>query len=264
MKYKSLFMVIASLALAGLLFTACKDDEESTKPTTYTVTFNTGEGGPTVAEATVNAGAKVSKPANPEKDDFNFGGWFKEAELTTEWNFTNDTVTENTTLYAKWTWVYTLSTNSTLLPAGLSIESAIKNKTTGVTTVVLNGTIDHGIPTGLVADFLGSATFPTEGVPTKYSAFTIKGLVLGTGVRIKQTNNSFILYKDFPDKGQAVETNGTYVKDKTYPTDPNDTDGGFNIIFAEGVTPETAKLEITPAGGTEYTVVIDWSKVTFR
>ncbi|MDR1867756.1 MAG: hypothetical protein LBQ77_05780 [Treponema sp.] len=160
--------------------------------------------------------------------------------------------------------VYSLSTNNTLNPANLTIESARKDKETGVTTIVLSGTIASGIPTGLVADFLGDASFATgTGVPTKYSAFVIKGLTLGAGVNIKQTNNSFILYKEFPDKGQAVETNGTYVKDKTYTTDPNELDGGFDILFADGVTPETATLEITPAGGTKYTVIIDWSKVTF-
>ncbi|MHB9294473.1 hypothetical protein PilKf_00187 [Pillotina sp. SPG140] len=85
-------------------------------------------------------------------------------------------------------------------------------------------------------------------------------------MRIKQTNNSLILYKDFPDQGQAVETNGTYVKDKTHEKDPSKTTlyEGAGILFADGVDPETATLEITPASGTKYTVIIDWSKVIFR
>ena len=31
------------------------------------------------------------------------GGWYKEIDCSTAWDFTNDTVTGNTTLYAKWT-----------------------------------------------------------------------------------------------------------------------------------------------------------------
>ncbi|MHB9294472.1 hypothetical protein PilKf_00186 [Pillotina sp. SPG140] len=45
--------------------------------------------------------------------------------------------------------VYSLSTatdNSVINPAGLSIESARKDKKTGVTTIMLSGTIDSGIP----------------------------------------------------------------------------------------------------------------------
>ncbi|MDR1867411.1 MAG: InlB B-repeat-containing protein [Treponema sp.] len=274
MKNKSLYLGIALAVAMSLVLSACKDDEDPAT-VTYTVTFNTGSDGPKVDSATVNAGAKVSKPTDPAKTDYTFGGWFKEAGGTNAWNFDTDTVTADTTLYAKWTATFddvkstyslSTSTNSTVInPAGLSIESARKDKTTGVTTIVLSGTIAHGIPTGLEGDFIDENNGTLlSGI--KYSAFTIKGLVLGAGVTIKQTNNSLILYKNFKDKGQAVETNGTYVKEKTYTTDPNVNDfgEGFDMIFADGVTPETAMLEITPAGGTKYTVIIDWSNVTFR
>lgn len=71
-------------------------------PTTYTVTFNSN-GGSEVASQTVEEGTTVTEPADPTKEDYTFGGWYKEDTLTTEWDFTNDTVSGNTTLYAKWT-----------------------------------------------------------------------------------------------------------------------------------------------------------------
>ena len=69
---------------------------------TYTVTFETS-GGSEVDPVTVDAGSTVTKPADPMKSGHNFGGWYKDSTLQTPWNFANDTVTEDTTLYAKWT-----------------------------------------------------------------------------------------------------------------------------------------------------------------
>lgn len=69
---------------------------------TYTVTFETS-GGSAVGPVTVDAGSTVTKPADPMKPGHNFGGWYKDSTLQTPWNFANDTVTADTTLYAKWT-----------------------------------------------------------------------------------------------------------------------------------------------------------------
>ncbi|MBU2480735.1 MAG: InlB B-repeat-containing protein, partial [Proteobacteria bacterium] len=51
----------------------------------------------------VMQGSAVTEPTAPTKDGFDFMGWYKEVGLTTAWNFATDTVTSNTTLYAKWT-----------------------------------------------------------------------------------------------------------------------------------------------------------------
>lgn len=69
---------------------------------TYTVTFETS-GGSAVGPVTVDAGSTVTKLADPMKPGHNFGGWYKDSTLQTPWNFANDTVTADTTLYAKWT-----------------------------------------------------------------------------------------------------------------------------------------------------------------
>ena len=64
---------------------------------TYTVTFETS-GGSAVAPVTVD-----TKPADPTKSGYTFGGWYKDSTLQTPWDFANGTVTADTTLYAKWT-----------------------------------------------------------------------------------------------------------------------------------------------------------------
>jgi uncharacterized repeat protein (TIGR02543 family) len=69
--------------------------------TKYTVTFNSN-GGSAVAAQEVSSGGLVTKPADPTKSGLTFAGWYKEAGLTTAWNFASDTVTSNITFYAKW------------------------------------------------------------------------------------------------------------------------------------------------------------------
>ena len=75
----------------------------------YTVTFNT-DGGTAVESVTVTSGETITKPADPTRTGYTFGGWYKDAECGTAWNFETDTVTtDSLTLYAKWTeTVYTV------------------------------------------------------------------------------------------------------------------------------------------------------------
>lgn len=76
-----------------------------------TVTFNTN-GGSTVAALDVESGSKLTAPTAPTKDHAVFQGWFKDEALTTQWNFTGDTVTADITLYAKWATGYEVTFNS--------------------------------------------------------------------------------------------------------------------------------------------------------
>lgn len=65
-----------------------------------TVTFNTN-GGSTVAAQTVTYGSKATKPADPTKSGYTFGGWYTNSACTTAYGF-NTAVTADITLYAKW------------------------------------------------------------------------------------------------------------------------------------------------------------------
>lgn len=65
----------------------------------WTVTFNT-DGGSTVAEQ-IRANAPATKPSEPTKDGYDFGGWYTDEACTAAYDFTQP-VTDNITLYAKW------------------------------------------------------------------------------------------------------------------------------------------------------------------
>lgn len=70
----------------------------------YTVSFDTN-GGSAIESQTVVQGNKVTEPSTaPTMEGFIFSGWYKDAECTedNEWNFGTDTVTGDTTIYAKW------------------------------------------------------------------------------------------------------------------------------------------------------------------
>ena len=69
----------------------------------YTVTFNKNGHGTAPAAQTVKKGYKATEPTAPTAEGYTFGGWFKEASATNEWDFDEDTVTADVTLYAKWT-----------------------------------------------------------------------------------------------------------------------------------------------------------------
>ena len=68
----------------------------------FTVTFNSQGGSDVAAIADVAGGTKITQPADPTKDGFDFDYWYKEATCTNIWNFKGNVVTSDITLYAKW------------------------------------------------------------------------------------------------------------------------------------------------------------------
>ncbi len=64
------------------------------------ITFNT-DGGSNIENQTVTTGNKATKPANPTKDGFGFGGWYIDSTCTTAFDF-NTAIDVSMTLYAKW------------------------------------------------------------------------------------------------------------------------------------------------------------------
>ena len=70
----------------------------------YRVDFDTAGGTPIPDFQIIRQDGKVTLPdMDPEKFGFTFDGWYKEAEGINPWDFDNDTVTSDLTLYAKWT-----------------------------------------------------------------------------------------------------------------------------------------------------------------
>ena len=75
---------------------------------TYTVTFNVGNHGTAPTAQTVENGGKATKPENPTAKGWRFDGWYTDEKCTAGYDF-DKAVTANTTLYAKWTQLFTLT-----------------------------------------------------------------------------------------------------------------------------------------------------------
>jgi uncharacterized repeat protein (TIGR02543 family) len=69
----------------------------------YTVNFDSQGGNSVSAIADVTYDTAITAPDDPTRTGYTFDGWYTDTTYTTPWDFTNDTVTENMTLYAKWT-----------------------------------------------------------------------------------------------------------------------------------------------------------------
>ena len=72
------------------------------KLTRFNVSFDANGHGTAPGTITVVKGQKVTAPNDPTEEGYTFGGWYKEAACTNAWDFDNDTVNEDITLYAKW------------------------------------------------------------------------------------------------------------------------------------------------------------------
>ena len=107
---KKYVLFIATIAIAAISITCThpkSPGEKTNTPDTptFTVTFDVQGRGKTPASLTVPKGSLLTAAQTPplEFSGWEFGGWHKEAACSTPWNNASDKVTENTTLYAKWT-----------------------------------------------------------------------------------------------------------------------------------------------------------------
>lgn len=59
-------------------------------------------GGSEIENQIVQYGEKIIQPEDPIRKGYTFAGWYKDIHLSEVWDFEQDTVQENTFLYAKW------------------------------------------------------------------------------------------------------------------------------------------------------------------
>ncbi len=105
----------------------------------YTVTYNANggffEGGTTTQTVQVEEGNKLGEPTAPQTTNKEFTGWYKEIAGTTLWDFENDTVNENLTLYAGWKDVFT-EYDVTFVLNYAEVGSVIQSTENGLITYV--------------------------------------------------------------------------------------------------------------------------------
>ncbi|MDE7213252.1 MAG: InlB B-repeat-containing protein, partial [Anaeroplasmataceae bacterium] len=107
MKFKKIILGLFTIS-AIVCFASCKtDDVDPNLPgdheaLEHIVTFDSMDGSK-VDSQTVIRGTKATEPTAPTKEGYDFKGWYKDSSCTFPWEFDEDVVTGNVTLYAKWT-----------------------------------------------------------------------------------------------------------------------------------------------------------------
>ena len=99
---KRLLTLFIILIVSVLALSACDIFFEPIKPQEYMVTFNTNGGEP-MDSVMVRKNGLIERPEDPIRGYDVFDGWFADEDFTDPWDFANDKVRSDVTLYAKWT-----------------------------------------------------------------------------------------------------------------------------------------------------------------
>ena len=135
---------------------------------TITVTFDSKSGSAVGPLTGKSYGDKITEIVTaPTLSGYNFAGWYKEAACTNIWTLSIDTLTDNITLYAKWSAVPTYTVTGTVVdevsPAAIVNNASIK---------LMKGTTQFGT-TGLTD---GNGDFVINNVPSgTYNLVITKG-----------------------------------------------------------------------------------------
>ena len=137
----------------------------------YTVKFNlNGHGSSVPADQTINYGGKVTEPTAPTDTEYELVGWYKEAGCVNAWNFSTETVADDTILYASWA----KKTFSISLVSGshgsLSGSLSVEYGTSLSVTLVPDG--GYGLPESLNGVTMGGVDISSQ---VTYSAGAISG-----------------------------------------------------------------------------------------
>ncbi len=106
------------------------------KPESVTVTFFV-DSGTEIPDIVVDINNLIEQPSDPVKEGYKFDGWYKEKEYLNIWNFEQDKVSENITLYAKWTMI---TSNMITLDSDVPVR-IYPNPTDGPFSIELNGNV---------------------------------------------------------------------------------------------------------------------------
>lgn len=130
----------------------------------FKVTFES-QGGSIVPAQYVENGGKVTRPTDPTKEGYTFGGWYTDASYTdasylTQWNFGTNTVTSNMTLYAKW-----MEKKYTVTFSFVGGQGTLKGEYSGQSQMAQTGGVTvslTNVPHGAQVNFTAQPTDPTQ------------------------------------------------------------------------------------------------------
>jgi len=145
------------MAVSGSGFKSEEQEITIASGHTITVTFHSQNGSAVDAITGKAYGDSIAAPVDPVRSGFYFAGWYRDASYTNPWTFTLDTLTEDITLFAKW--------------------SAIPTYT--VTGKIVDDT-SHVVEGATVRMMQGATQFGTTGVTDIHGDFVINNIPPGT------------------------------------------------------------------------------------
>lgn len=185
MKHKKLILALAVvfvLALSLVVSVACVPQEA-----TITLVFNNGSDN---GEVKVEVGSKLNV-STPTKEGYEFGGWYKDAGCTDaqKWDVENDTITQDVTLYAKWTEIDpTLRDDIITVAKALEICGKLEADAESTERYYLRGTIE------ITNDSYGQVNLTDEtGTIMVYGLYNEDGSVKWSQLTEKPKNGDTIL-----------------------------------------------------------------------
>lgn len=93
---------LVSTADGGDHFCATCQDVTVIVSSQCSIKFETN-GGSEIPDQTASYGDRLTRPEDPTREGYRFEGWYSDIDLQKPWDFENDTVQGNMTLYARWT-----------------------------------------------------------------------------------------------------------------------------------------------------------------
>jgi uncharacterized repeat protein (TIGR02543 family) len=184
----------------------------------YCVIQFDSQGGSAVADIHTDYNTKITAPTAPEKTNYTFGGWYKEAACTHSWDFDTDKVKDNITLFGKWTAeTFTVTFDA----KGGIVSPASKTVTYGRPY----GTLPTPTRTGY--DFGGWYT-GTNGAGTPVTAATTVSLTTGQTLYAKWTIKSYTVKFD-AQGGSVSPTSKKVTYTAAYGTLPTPARSGYSF-----------------------------------
>lgn len=174
----------------------------------YTFKFDS-QGGTAISSKVADFMTKVAIPNPPTRSGYLFTGWYKDLNYTTLWDFANDPVSENTTVYAKW-----LATPTAIL--GLKAESAGYNsvklswtQVTGVTYEIYRAVSATGTYTKL-ADVVAS-TYTSTNLSTNVTYyFKVRPYKTEGAYRTNGATSTYVSARPIPSTVKATVSSSSY------------------------------------------------------
>ena len=100
MKIKKITAFLLGCVMAVALLSACAPDKDAEYTVSFDYNYFTFDEVP--ARQTVRYGEKAEEPEEPEREGYDFLGWFTDADSAEQWDFEKDTVKGRTVRYAGW------------------------------------------------------------------------------------------------------------------------------------------------------------------